>query len=197
MTRARAQAPKTGADHGGSANERGHVIVEFAAISMVLVILIFGVIEGGLLFRSKLALSNSTDEAVRRAAVAGNSGDADWQILQQIVRHSADDANGVTRVIVYRADDATSEPIPTCSQGISTSGECNVYDSDDFERPSSDFGACGPLDGNWCPTDRDTTRGGDLVGVMIQGRYAPISGVVSAIGLDQRSVLPFEAETGN
>lgn len=174
-------------------DERGGVIVEFAAVSMILILLIFGVIEGGLLFRAKLALSNSTDEAVRSASISGDRGTADYEILQQILKHSADGGASIERIIVFRASDPTDGPAPTCAAGISTTGECNVYEKDDFVRPETDFGACGALDGNWCPTDRDTTFDGDLVGVAIQGSYRPIAKIFGDVGLDQEAVLPFES----
>lgn len=175
-------------------DERGGVIVEFAAVAMILVLLIFGVIEGGLLFRAKLSLSNSADEAVRSASIAGDRSTADYQILQRILKHSADGGASIERIIVFKATDPTDGPAPTCAAGISTTNECNVYLKDDFARPETDFGSCGALDGNWCPTDRDITFDGDMVGVAIQGTYTPIAKIFGDVGLDQESILPFESK---
>lgn len=174
-------------------DDRGAVIVEFAAVSIILVILIFGIIEGGLMFRAKLSLSNSTDEAARAASITGSAANADYQILQQILVHSADGAASVDRVIIFKADAPGDDPASTCKAGISTTNQCNVYTSDDFARPETDFGSCGPVDGNWCPTSRDTSVGGDLVGILVQGSYTPITAVFGEIGLNQQSILPFES----
>lgn len=174
--------------------DRGGVIIEFAAVAVILVILIFGIIEGGLLFRAKLSLANSTDEAVRHASIVGDMPTADYEILQQILRHSADNGGSIERVVVFRAAVPSDGPTETCRDGISTTNECNVYVPEDFDRPESDFGVCGALDGNWCPEDRDTTVGGDMVGIFIKGTYTPISAIVGAVGLDTEAVIPFESK---
>lgn len=174
-------------------DDRGAVIVEFAAVAIILVVMIFGIIEGGLLFRAKLSLSNSTDEAVRSASIAGNESTADYRILQGIVRNSADGAASIERVIVFKADSPEANPPETCRDGISTTDQCNVYTAEDFDRPETDFGTCGSLDGNWCPTNRDITLGGDLIGIQVQGSYTPITAIAGAVGLDQQSILPFES----
>lgn len=170
------------------------MIIEFAAVAVILVILIFGIIEGGLLFRAKLALANSTDEAARQASIVGDDPSADYVILQQILRHSADGGGSIERVVVFRAEAPSDGPTETCRDGISTTNECNVYVPEDFERPQSDFGLCGSLDGNWCPTTRDTTVGGDMVGILIEGTYTPISAIVGAVGLDTEAVMAFESK---
>lgn len=175
-------------------DERGGVIVEFAAVAMILVILIFGIVEGGLLFRAKLALANSTDEAVRQASIVGNRPTADYEILQQVLTHSTANASSIDQVVVFRAASPTDRPTESCREGISTTNECNVYIAEDFNRPPSDFGTCGALDGNWCPTSRDTTTGGDMVGVLIGGTYTPIAAVFGGVGLDTEAVLPFESK---
>ena len=114
--------------------------------------------------------------------------------LQQILAHSTDNGRSIEQVVIFRAAAPGDRPTETCRDGISTTNECNVYIPDDFARPSSDFGSCGALDGNWCPTDRDTTIGGDMVGVLIGGTYTPISAIFGAVGLDTEAVLPFESE---
>lgn len=171
-------------------------MVEFALIAVLLVSLVFGVIEGGLLFRSKLALSNSVDEAARRGSVAADSATADYQILQQILRHSSDGGSSITTVVIYKADPDDVEPSAACRLGQPGRTNCNYYTAADFAREESDFGACGTLDGGWCPTSRDASLAGDLLGVWVDGDYTPISGIVSDISLTQNAVIPLESAGG-
>jgi len=178
-------------DHG----DRGAAIVEFALSAIVLLTLVFGVIEGGLLFRSKLALSNSADEAARRGSVASNSPNADYEILQQLLRHSADGGGSIDSIVIYRATSPTAGPATGCLDGSATI-DCNRYVPADFARPESDFGSCGALDGGWCPTDRRTDLAGDLLGVWVEGSHQPITGFMKEISLTQQAVLPLESIGG-
>jgi len=60
------RATRAGIDAG---DDRGAAMVEFAITSILLAILIFGIIEGGLGFRAKLSLSNAADSAARRGSI--------------------------------------------------------------------------------------------------------------------------------
>jgi len=171
-------------------------MVEFALVAVLLVTLVIGVIEGGLLFRSKLALSNSVDEAARRGSVAANDPTADYQILQQILTHSADQGDSIRRIVIYKADASDSAPSAGCQRDLPGNRDCNVYSPADFARPESDFGSCGQLDGDWCPTDRDTSLAGDLLGVWVDGTYATVTGIIDEVSLTQNAIVPLESSGG-
>jgi len=176
-------------------HERGAAIVEFALSAIILFALVFGVIEGGLLFRSKLALSNSADEAARRGSVASNSPSADYEILQQLLEHSADAGSSIQSIVIYRAASPTTGPSAGCIDGTAPV-DCNRYLPADFARPEGDFGSCGALDGGWCPTDRRTDLAGDLLGVWVEGSHQPVTGFMNEISLTQQAVLPLESIGG-
>jgi len=53
-------------------DERGAVAVEMALITPILVMLVFGIIQFGIVFAQKLALSNAAREAARAGVVAVN-----------------------------------------------------------------------------------------------------------------------------
>lgn len=175
-------------------DERGAVMVEMAVISVVLVLLLFGIIEGGLAFRAKLGLSNSADEAARRGAVAANDPFADWQVLQQILIHSSDGGSSIERVVVFKADSDGSGPPVACIDASSSSHQCNSYGPEDLLRPRSDFGSCGGLDGSWCPNDRSRRLADlDLLGVWVRGRFDSPSGALGTISMVELSIQPLES----
>lgn len=61
-------------------NRRGAALVEFAIIVSLLLILVFGMIDFGLLLRDYLALSQITREAARIAAVGATPAEIDAKI---------------------------------------------------------------------------------------------------------------------
>lgn len=178
----------------GIENERGAAIVEFAVISIILVILLLGVIEGGLAFRAKLSVANSADEGARRGAVAARDPFADYEVLQQIKAHSIAPET-IETIVIYKADNSTSPPPDACKISSSAALGCNHYTASDLIRPRSDFGQCNGLDGAWCPTDRSTDlRTGDLLGVWIDADFDSPSGALGSIDFVETSILPLESK---
>lgn len=62
-------------------NEKGQSLVEFAIIVPVIVMMIMGIIEFGLMFNSYLTINNSSREGARYAAVGGT----DAEIVDKII----------------------------------------------------------------------------------------------------------------
>lgn len=193
----------------GAHNERGAAIVEFALVAVVLFIIIFGLIEGGLLVRARNAVRSAADEGARRGAIAANQESADWQILQQLRVRGALTSSRINYVVVFAARDSTDTPTATCLAGTPVTDVCNVYEREEFELPSSSFGCTDPnLDANWCPTDRaQDSAAFEYIGVYINATYKGLTGVFRVIdrgdaeidgdvGLESVSVLPLEGSGG-
>ena len=189
--------------------ERGAAIVEFALVSVVLFIIIFGLIEGGLLVRARNSVRSAADEGARRGAIAADQQTADWQILQQLRVRGALSSSRINYVVVFAAEDSTDTPTSGCLAGIPETDVCNVYEREEFELPSSSFGCLdGNLDANWCPSDRaQDTAGFEYIGVYINASYKGLTGVFGFIdrdgsvpdgdvGLEAVSVLPLEGSGG-
>lgn len=66
----------------GLKNEQGSVMVEFALVSMLLILLLAGIIQFGLVFNTFLVLEDAARNAARTAAIATLSDD---QIKSNII----------------------------------------------------------------------------------------------------------------
>lgn len=163
-------------------------MLEFALISVVLLTLLFGLIEGGLLVRARNAIDNASDDAARRGAIAGNHEAADWMILQQIRARGAVEAATINFVVVYKAQNSTEPPPAQCLTGVGVANLCNVYSRSDFEAASAAFGCSDPdLDGNWCPADRTGADGVEFLGIWIDATHKGLTGVFGDVDMQGRS----------
>ena len=85
--------------------EHGAVMVEMAIVVPIFVLLIFGMLEFGLAFKDKLAMSHAASRAARVAAVQGNEEAADYEILKGFANGlvAAASLDSVQYVDVFRA----------------------------------------------------------------------------------------------
>lgn len=159
---------------GNRQGERGATMVEFAIVAVALFTLIFGIIEGAFAVRARNTINNATDDAARRGAVAGTSPNADFLILRQLVGRGADSAATIEYVVVYKAENGSSEISAGCKAGSAAQNECNVYGPSDLDAAQGDFFCNGGLGSDWCPENRGT--GGELgfLGVYVKAKYEPI-----------------------
>ncbi|MEM7095560.1 MAG: TadE/TadG family type IV pilus assembly protein [Actinomycetota bacterium] len=179
-------------------HERGAQLVEFALVSVLLFVIIFGLIEGGLLVRARNNVASSADDAARRGAIAADESSADWQILRQLEVRGALRASQINYVVVYRASSSTEAPPATCQAGTPVTDVCNVYERADFDVDASLFTCSDPgLDANWCPTDRaEDTTAFEYVGVWINATHTGLFGIFGDVELGAQSVLPLEGSGG-
>jgi len=168
--------------------ERGAALVEFALLTPVFMLLIFGIIEFGFAFRSQLTVSNAVQQAGRVAATLGNDLDMDYETLasmQQGLRSLP--AGTIKWVTIFNAD-ASGNPATPCSFPGGSSN-CNVYryQKDALLAPPCDWVPC-PAEaagynygGSWDPGDRNVALdpdppGLDDVGVRIYYSHKWLTG---------------------
>ncbi len=89
--------------------ERGAAIVEMAIVAPLLVVLVFGIAEYGLLFREKLTIASAATSAARTGATMGTRAEADLAILRALEAGLYDqvDASVLIRVDIFLADPGT------------------------------------------------------------------------------------------
>ena len=152
-------------------SERGAVLVEAALVFPVFLLLLFGMIEFGFIFKDTQTLDNMTRAGVRVGAIEGNATnpDADYEIVTSIMGASY----GLTpsQIIIFDATtlkgNAPGNVPAECASGTFL---CNVYTAqdlsivqqnlsqgydqtmmDDFGPPTSGNSPCGTWDQTYCP----------------------------------------------
>ncbi len=173
-------------------HERGATLVEAALITPVFFLLIFGILEMGLLYRDALTNSNAAKEGARSASVNGSSTSADYLILRSIENGIGSiGIENLENIVVFKAS-GPNDTVPDACRTGSQPGVCNRYDAASFFRelnvagtstPTGNFG-CRPgfsIDRHWCPSERNTTLGAsEYVGVHVETRHDYITGFFGA-----------------
>jgi hypothetical protein len=166
--------------------DRGAALIEAAIVTPVFVLVLFFILELGLLFRDSLTTDNASREGARAASTQGNDAAADYIVLRT-VEHGLE-AMGLQRldhVVVFKAD-GPGDSVPGGCNTASQAGLCNRYTATEFFAELDDSGGndtgnfrCGSLDSSWCPTTRETSlaAGTDYIGVHIQTRHSYITGL--------------------
>ena len=157
--------------------------MEGALVAPLFLLIIFGVFEFGLLFRSYLTLSSGVRAAARAASTAGSDANADFLILQSITNNTRALKTSQIQVIVIFKATSTTTPVPTAclTASVSTgSTPCNRYVSTDLARPIAQFGCLtGGPDTAWCPTARKDRLSDppDYIGVYMKVQHKYATGV--------------------
>lgn len=91
--------------------ERGAALVEMAIIAPVLILLVFGILEFGLVFKNRLTISHSANSAARVGSTIGTDPAADLLILQAVEAGfiGAVNPSVVNYVDIYQSDAAGSK----------------------------------------------------------------------------------------
>lgn len=173
-----------------SRDERGAALVEMAIAAPLLILLVMGILEFGVVFRDRLTISNASQSAGRVAAALGNQDDADIAVLravEQSVGLLNDAGQGtIKHVQIYRAR-ADGQPVTTCAAVGAGGANCNWYRYD-ISRPCKwepcpdpDNGSPAAYGGGFTPAVRDVTLdadGLDVVGVRLLFSHTWFTGVI-------------------
>lgn len=166
-----------------SHKERGAALVEFALITPLLFLLIFGMIEFGLAFRDRLTVSSAVSSAARIGSVLGTDGESDYATLQAVTAglNGQLDPTNISEVYIYRSD----------TSGSFIAGDSNRYQYDPSD-PACPWIPC-PLPGagfegygapsNWVPADRSTVLPDpDILGVRVVYQHDWITTIMPFMG---------------
>lgn len=168
---------------GEPRRDRGAALVEAAFVTPVLLFLVFGLFEIGMLFRNYLGVSAAVKDGARAASIASNSPQADWRVLQAIKRTAAPLPDGsINRIIVFDAamPQNANGPSAACLGSVPGSG-CNSYVPADWETYDAEKFECNGLpDPDWCGADRDSAFSDPTpakIGVYIEVQHNYITGL--------------------
>ena len=186
-------------------DERGAAIVEFAIALPLFIALLLLVFDAGLGYSASRTSSSAARSAARVGALAGDSRDADFKVLDALraqFRNPGGDADGARTIIVYKTDPTNNNGAPPagCEAG-SIANICNTYDASILESLTPETFAtttlpdgtetCAPgaPDVAWCPLDRRADDG-SFLGVYISSVYDTTTGIdVDAFNLEDRAVF--------
>lgn len=195
--------------------QRGATLVEAAFVTLPFLLVVFAILEFGLVFRTDLTVDNASQRGSRAASVGGRAPAADFLIIDA-VRNGLDDGgiSDVERVIVYEAA-TPGAPVPAACLAITNpvgpngvNGTCNVYGTDAFAAPLDTVaGTPSPewqcsttaRDRFWCPSDREASLSAgprDYVGVYIETTHDYLTGFFgSEVQIDATTITRIEPET--
>ena len=186
-------------------DERGAAIVEFAIALPLFIALLLLVFDAGLGYSASRTSSSAARSAARVGALAGDSRDADFKVLDALraqFRNPEGDADGARIIIVYKTDPTNNNGAPPagCAAG-SIANICNTYDASILESLTPETFAtttlpdgtetCAPgaPDVAWCPLNRRADDG-SFLGVYISSVYDTTTGIdVDAFNLEDRAVF--------
>ena len=176
-------------------HERGAVMVEMAVVLPLLLLLVIGTIEFGLLFHERLTIASAASSAARTGATMGIRDEADYVILQALEAGLYDqvDPSVIIRVDIFKAD-----PISGAKTGNYDRYVYQPLATTCKWSPCPDVAQDGPV-GTWVPSSRDNTldEGGgglDVLGIEVIYHHTAVSGFIPGMDRDltERALVRLE-----
>jgi Flp pilus assembly protein TadG len=185
---------------------RGAVLIEAAILLPLLVLLTFGAVEYGLIFRDELKITTAARSGARIGTADKTSDgsavnpDDDYQILQAVYAALGNLAPHVIYVSVYNAGTNSNGVPPAGCTGpgaASVTGSCNVWSLSDFSLTAAQVEAS--TKNLWPSTARpitlDTNTGTEptYLGVEVEITHNYVTGLFgSSRTLLERAIFRFE-----
>jgi Flp pilus assembly protein TadG len=170
----------------------GSVVLELALVAPIMVVMLLGIFEFGIVFRNQTIVVNATRSAARIESQNPSTLTVDELALQSFIAGTNGLKNmTLNKVVVFNAPTSGAVPSGCLTATITgtppygVTGSCNVYNLTQVldiavSAPSfaSDFG-CGGIgnstgttwDGKWCPGARSTTLTTTMTRVGVYASY--------------------------
>jgi hypothetical protein len=184
-------------------HERGAAMVEMAIVTPLLVLLVFSILEYGLLFQEKLTVASAAASSARTGATMGTRAEADFAILQALEAglYGQVDASVIVFADIFKADSVTGAKSGQYNRYtyVATNVGCKWSPCPDPALGSPTYG----IPSGWGdPAGRDTeldpTGGGlDVLGVEITYHHSAITGFIPGVERDltERALVRLEPAT--
>ncbi|MEA3502293.1 MAG: TadE/TadG family type IV pilus assembly protein, partial [Actinomycetota bacterium] len=167
--------------------ERGASAVEFAIVLPVLVLILFGIFEYGLLFREKLTIASAAASSARTGATMGTRAEADFAILQALEAGLYDqvDSSVLIQVDIFKANPITGAKTAVLNRYtyVAANVGCKWNPCPDPSLGAVTYGV--PSD--WGdPAGRDTTLnpgggGLDVLGVEVFYHHTAVTALIPGV----------------
>lgn len=195
--------------------QRGAGLVEFAFISMILVVLVASTFDYGFAWRAGLAVNESARAGARVGSGQAVSPGADYYALNSLRSSliSSGVVDQVTKVVIFKST-TTDGRVPSTCLTASPTGTCNVltgaqlqaltassYDLTISADPAVKPTGTGCLKTSaatrvgWCPNARSNSQdtGADYYGVYIEASYPrKFTAFGSSISITRTAVMRLE-----
>jgi len=179
-------------------DERGVAMVELAIVLPIFILMIFGMVEFGLMFRERMTIASAASSAARTGATLGTEEEADYRILQALEAGLYDqvDASVLISVDIFRATPSGTKVLGDINRYIydASLGGCKWIPCPD---PTSVPIPYGSPDG-WWPVDRDTTLTGgiDVLGVEVVYQHDTVTNIIPFLNrqLTERALVRLEPD---
>ena len=180
------------------AGERGAVIVEVTIIVPILILLVIGVAEIGLIVRDHQTAVAATRSAARAVSSAGDARLADHDALATMAAALVRvDPTDIEHIVIFEPEPDGSMPIGC--EAVSVPDKCNRYVASDLTLAASAFSGTTTCDisapdVSWCPLDRETAQsvGLDWIGVRLQFRHHSVAPFLSDRSVSDTTIMRVE-----
>lgn len=170
--------------------ERGASMVEAAIVTPVVVALLFGIVEFGMLFKDYLGLNAMVRAGTRAASANPRSALLPTVTVAGMQRASmAINPANVEELWIYKANTTNDFPL-----GLSSFADCTVCMTFRWDYGTGTF----VVDKDtWASTDQNACAAGsggppDRVGVYMKIKHDPMTGIIRSLKLSENSVTNFE-----
>lgn len=191
----------TAAPEGKHQRERGAVLVEMAFMLPVLVLLIFGSLEFGLIFKERLTIASAASSAARTGATMGTRAAADFRILEALEAglYGQVDAGVLISVDIFKADPVTgAKDLGAYNRYVYVGGSgCKWTPCPDPDN----FVAYGAPSLWGDPSNRDTSldsggAGLDVLGLEITYQHTAVTNILPALNRNftERALVRLEPD---
>jgi len=189
-SRARARLARVRALRRQRRHQRGAVAVEAALLTPLLLLLFFGIIEFGMLFKDYLSVTSSVRAGARMASaeprVSTFGADAAAQIANE---GAAIDMGNVEALWVYRAA-ANGYPVGSNGTSFNACSQCIKYSWNNSQKKFVAFST------TWTSTQQNACAGDanrDSVGIYMKFSHDGITGLVfDEMTLEEHTVMSLE-----
>lgn len=181
-------------------DERGAAMVEMAFVLPLLVLLVFGIVEYGLLFKEKMTIASAATSAARTGATMGTRDEADFRILEALEAGLYDQVSTsvLISVDIFEANPITgAKNLSSVNQYLFTPAVPCKWSPCPDTTPGNFTGYGGP----WLPSTRDTTldAGGgglDVLGIEIVYHHDSVTNIIPGIDRDltERALVRLEPD---
>lgn len=176
-------------------------MVEMAIILPLLVLLVFGIVEFGLLFSEKLTIASAASSSARTGATMGRDQYADIRILEALEAGLFDqvDTSVLISVQIFRANPVTGSKIVADVNSYSFIGgvSCKWDPCPDPDIPGGPF-----FGGSWWPKFRNTTLnpgggGLDVLGIEVEYFHTSVTDLIPGLetNFTERALVRLEPDT--